>query len=140
MNKLCIGAVENLYLPDFDLHLDARIDTGAKTSALHVESLSIDDADDTSIVHFELLDQGECKQFSCPVVATRQIKSSNGESETRPVIQTPLALNESQWLIEITLSRRDNMTYPMLMGREAMGERMVVDPAAEFLLTQPALP
>lgn len=138
MKKIIIGAEETLTLPDLDLQLTARIDTGAKTSSLHVERLNIVTHKDKRWVHFDVTpSQGTDEyQFFVPVVAVRKIKSSNGEAESRPVIKTHLAMNNHRWTIELTLTNREQMTFPMLLGRQAMGNRVLVAPSEKHLLKQ----
>lgn len=139
MNKIIIGNLESCNLPDLGIcDLQVRIDTGAKTSSLHVDNLKRIKVRGRPYVEFDLhpdiynLDQTvHCK---APVFDSRRIKSSNGEVEQRCVIQTTLQLGEHQWPIELTLSNRQDMTYLMLLGREGMGERVLVDPAESFLV------
>lgn len=147
MKKIIIGAEEVLMLPDLDLQLTARIDTGAQTSSLHVERLKLVKIDNKRTVYFDVSPQENTSaiddddtssyQFCLPVVAVRKIKSSNGEAESRPVIKTHLLMNNHRWTIELTLSNREQMTYPMLLGREAMGKRVLVSPSERFLLDKP---
>ncbi|MCE9680401.1 RimK/LysX family protein [Shewanella sp. AS1] len=143
MNKFIIGNLESCNLPDLgisDLHV--RIDTGAKTSSLHVDNLKRLKVNGRPYVSFDLhpdvynLEQiVHCK---APMFDSRRIKSSNGEVEQRCVIQTTLQLGEHQWPIELTLSNRQDMTYLMLLGREGMKGRVLVDPAETFLVNNPA--
>ena len=58
--------------------------------------------------------------------------SSNGERETRYVISTPIRIGDREWPIEVTLTNRDAMSYRMLLGRQAIGDGVLVDPAASF--------
>ncbi|MFT6387945.1 MAG: ribosomal protein S6--L-glutamate ligase [Cellvibrionaceae bacterium] len=69
-----------------------------------------------------------------PVIDRRNVKSSSGESEKRGVIQAPKALGDYEWGVEPTLTNRDSMGYRMLLGRQAMQRRMLVDPPSNFLL------
>lgn len=139
MKKIIIGNLEICHLPDLGISdLQVRIDTGAKTSSLHVDNLKRVKVGGRPYVEFDLhpdvynLDQTvHCK---APMHDSRRIKSSNGEVEQRCVIQTTLQLGDHQWPIELTLSNRQDMTYLMLLGREGMGDRVLVDPAQSFLL------
>lgn len=139
MKKIVIGVEEILTLPDLDIEVIARIDTGAQTSALHVERLLEEKIGGKRWVSFDVnkpVDDKVDFAFRLPVLAKRKIKSSNGTSESRPVIRTHLVMNGHRWSIELTLANRDSMTYPMLLGREAMGKRVLVDPSTEHLLKQ----
>ncbi|MCG9712654.1 RimK/LysX family protein [Shewanella insulae] len=139
MNKIIIGNLEACDLPDLgikDLHV--RIDTGAKTSALHVDNLKRIKVGGRPYVAFDLhpdvYDLEQIVHCKAPVHDSRRIKSSNGEVEQRCVIETTLKLGEQEWPIELTLSNRQDMTYLMLLGREAMGDRVLVDPSESFLI------
>ncbi len=135
MKKILIGIEEQLTLPDLGIDVIARIDTGAKTSALHVEHLEVVRINGKRHAQFALHpDTRLSNSFCLPLLAMRKIKSSNGAAESRPVIKTHLVMNGHRWMIELTLTNRDNMQYPMLLGREAMGSRVLVDPAAMHLL------
>ncbi len=135
MKKILIGIEERLTLPDLGLEVIARIDTGAKTSALHVEQLEVLRIDGKRHAKFALHADAPPEGYFClPLVSMRKIKSSNGAVESRPVVKTHLVMNTHRWLIELTLTNRDNMQYPMLLGREAMGSRVLVDPSAMHLL------
>ena len=69
-----------------------------------------------------------------PVVSRKIVKSSTATRERRFVITTPITMNETTWDIQLTLTDRSNMTYLMLLGREAMQDRFVVDPSVEYIL------
>ena len=68
-----------------------------------------------------------------PISDMRIVKSSNGTSEERYVIETAALLGKEKWSIEITLTDRSDMSYLMLFGREAIGSRFLIDPSKEFL-------
>jgi hypothetical protein len=68
-----------------------------------------------------------------PIHDIRRVKSSNGTSEQRYVISTPVKLGSELWPIEITLTDRSDMSYLMLFGREAIGERFLIDPSKTFI-------
>ncbi|MCG9697944.1 RimK/LysX family protein [Shewanella sp. Isolate11] len=142
MNKIIIGNLESCNLPDLgisDLHV--RIDTGAKTSSLHVDNLKRIKVKGRPYVSFDLhpdiYNLEQIVHCQAPVFDSRRIKSSNGEVEQRCVIQTTLQLGDNQWPIELTLSNRQDMTYLMLLGREGMGNRVLVNPAESFLVNDP---
>lgn len=139
MNKLIIGNVEVCSLPDFGVnHLQVRTDTGAKTSSLHVDNLLCFKKDGQKFVEFELHPDiyhlEEIVKCQAPLKACRKIKSSNGDVEHRCVITTRLQLGSEIWPIELTLSNRQEMTYMMLLGRQGMADKVLVDPSQEFML------
>ena len=137
--KMQVGCIESCDLPELeivDLHI--RVDTGAKTSSLHVDNIARRKDGGKVWIHFDIhpdIHNVEnvltCKARLRDV---RSVKSSNGETEERYVIRTLIRLGQKQWPIDITLTDRSDMSYLMLLGREAMGDRLLVDPSASFLL------
>ncbi|UTZ28292.1 ATP-dependent zinc protease [Vibrio campbellii] len=137
--KMIIGNAEAICLPELGItHLEARIDTGAQTSSLHVDNLESTEQDGQSYVEFDLhpdvyhLEQVvRCK---APLKANRKVKSSNGTFEHRCVITTMLRMGDQEWPIDITLTNREKMTYMMLLGRQGMTDKVLVDPSQSHLL------
>lgn len=137
--KMVIGNLELCNLPELGIHeLSIRVDTGAKTSSLHVDNIQKIKIGHKPGVQFDLHPDihsveavTECKAL---LKDLRRIKSSNGNSEQRYVIETPIELGGQSWPIEITLTDRSDMSYLMLLGREGMGDRVLVDPGETFLL------
>lgn len=138
-NKMVIGNLENCNLPDLGIFdLQVRIDTGAKTSSLHVDNLSRYKKAGKPwvrfIIHSSIHNVEDIVECTSPLHDVRRIKSSNGSSEERYVIKTTVHLGNKSWPIEITLTDRSDMSYLMLLGREAMKDKVLVDPSATFLL------
>lgn len=138
IHKVIIGRLEKITLPQLHIHnLPVKVDTGAKTSSLHVDNICEYSRDATPHVSFDLHpDTHQVKQSQhchAPIKAIRKIKSSNGEIEVRYVIQTQIQLGAYSWEIEVTLADRSDMNYLMLLGREAMGKRFLVDPSKIFI-------
>jgi len=136
--KFIAGSKEWCSLPQLDIAaVKARVDSGAKTSSIHAFNIEPFTRDSVQWVRFDLhpLQKSRRATIRCeaPVVDRRTIRSSNGTSEKRFVIRTPLTLNGETWDIELTLTNRDAMGYRMLLGREAMSGRILVDSEAEFL-------
>ena len=139
MDKLIVGCLEVCDLAELGiLQLEVRVDTGAKTSSLHVDNLKHSTTKGKPWIQFDIHpdiyhveDVVQCK---APVHDIRQIKSSNGEIQQRYVIKTPIKLGGQIWPIEITLTDRSDMKYLMLLGREGMGSRILVDPSESFLI------
>lgn len=137
-SKTIIGGLESIALPELGIQdLQVRVDTGAKTSSLHVDHISKSIVDGVHCVEFDihpdLHNVKHIKKCIVPISDMRNVKSSNGTSEPRYVIQTPVILGKEQWTIEITLTDRSDMSYLMLLGREALGARFLVDPSKVFL-------
>jgi hypothetical protein len=140
-NKIIIGSIEACDLPEIGINnLQVRIDTGAKTSSLHVDNLEKYTERGKPWVRFDIHpDVYDIKKVtSCKAALhdVRTIKSSNGTSEVRYVIKTLMRLGDQSWPIEITLTNRSDMSYLMLLGRQGMGKKVLVNPAKSFLLTQ----
>lgn len=141
-NKILIGSIENFDLPDLGIsNLEVRIDSGAQTSSLHVDNIEIHEEAGISRVKFDIHpnvhDVDEVVECRTPLKAERSIKSSNGVSEKRYVIETTVQLGGQSWPIELTLTDRSDMNYLMLFGREGMADRVLIDPSATFLLDSP---
>lgn len=137
-NKIIIGRLESIALPELAIEdLQVRVDTGAKTSSLHVDNICKFKKGGKLWVKFDIHpDVHNVKTIvncSAPISDIRKIKSSNGTSEQRYVITTPITLGNETWSIEITLTDRSDMNYLMLFGREAIGTRFLVDPSGVFL-------
>jgi hypothetical protein len=140
-NKQIAGITELCDLPELEISdLHVRVDTGAKTSSLHVDNLQEFERDGRLWVSFDIHPDYHNVDFivrrEAPVKDIRTIKSSNAIKENRYVIDTLIDMGHSQWIIELTLTDRSGMTYMMLLGREAMAGRLLVDPEKEYLLTE----
>ncbi|WP_417260944.1 30S ribosomal protein S6--L-glutamate ligase [Celeribacter sp.] len=116
--------------------LKVKVDTGAKTSALHAFDIEPFGKADAPKVRFNInpVPGREDITISCSadVVDRREVTSSNGETELRYVIATEIEIGERSWPIEITLTNRTNMAYRMLLGRQAIQDDMIVQPTESF--------
>lgn len=133
-----IGKEEWCALPDLGLPaIKARVDSGARTSALHAFNIVLEKDRKDEFVTFDIhpiqKNRKITHQCRAKVVDKRTIKSSSGQSEKRIVIKTPLTLGGQTWPVEVTLTNRDDMGYRMLIGRQAMEGRLLVDPGQSFL-------
>jgi ribosomal protein S6--L-glutamate ligase len=138
-NKLILGSEEWCSFPELGIPtIKARVDSGAKTSALHAINISPFIKEGEHWVKFDINPiQNNVKTIihcQAPLIDKRVVKSSSGFREQRFVIQTQLQLGESSWIIEMTLTNRDSMGFRMLLGREAMSGRALVDPERKYLL------
>ena len=138
-DKIIVGALEICDLPKLEISkLHVRVDTGAKTSSLHVDNIEEftknGEAWVTFDIHPNIYEVEKIVRRSAKVIATRVIKSSSGERQLRYLIKTQIVLNKKAWNINLTLSDRSSMTYLMLLGRQAMGKHLLVDPSAQYLL------
>ena len=115
--------------------IKAKVDTGARTSALHAVDLDVFDRDGSTWVSFAYQhEDGSVGALNeAPVLEFREVTNSGGQSESRPVIQTPLKLGTVYKLVELTLTQRDNMAYRMLLGRTTLSADFVVAPSESFV-------
>jgi hypothetical protein len=135
---MVIGWREWLALPDLGIQaIKAKVDTGARTSALHTFGLEPFEKDGTLKVKFTVhpLQRRNDIEVCCvaDVVDRRRVTSSDGQSEKRYVIQTIVALGEVRWPIELSLTNRKSMRFRMLLGRAAVTGPLLVDPAKSYL-------
>lgn len=147
MSEIEVGWEEWLGLPDLGLPaLKAKVDTGARTSALHAFTIQPFGSVEKPRVRFGIHPIPDRPDFevycSANVVDRREVTSSNGQTELRYVIETPVHIGGQTWPIQITLTNRENMSYRMLLGRQALerdvaGEHVSVRPDASCL--QPEL-
>jgi ribosomal protein S6--L-glutamate ligase len=126
MNDFVLGWREWVALPKLGLPaIKAKIDTGARTSALHAFSIEIFGPDTQPRVRFgvhPVHDRDDIAVYcTAKVVDRRQVISSNGQSELRYIISTPIRIGDREWDIEISLSNRETMAHRMLLGRTALG-------------------
>ena len=137
-NKLILGALEVCNLPKLQItNLHVRVDTGAKTSSLHVDNIETETRNEETWVSFDIHPDihnvERVVRRSSILKETRLIKSSNAAKEQRYVIETPISMGDRTWLIEVTLTDRSSMSYLMLLGRQAMLDNVLVDPSKEYL-------
>ncbi len=142
--RILLGWREWLALPDLGLPaIKAKVDTGAKTSALHAFELDRFHLKGVDFVRFSIhpLQNRLSPVVYCKarLLDQRNVTDSGGHQEMRLVIETRLQLASGEWPIEITLTNRDNMRFRMLLGRQAMLGRIQVDPAASYLCGKPRL-
>jgi len=120
--------------------LTARIDTGAQTSSLHVDNIEEFEQNGQNWVSFnihpDIHNVNTIVRRQAKLKGRRKVKSSNAQAEKRCVITTTLAMGGKRWRIQLTLTDRREMSYLMLIGRQAMQGRMMVDPEYDYLLGQ----
>jgi hypothetical protein len=142
LDRPVIGWREWVALPDLGIPMiKAKVDTGARSSAIHVSELTTFHRRGVEMVRFVV--QPAQRNPKPAVVAEarllewRRVRSSGGHASRRPVVRTTLELLGKRWKIELTLASRDAMGFRMLLGREAVRGRAVVDPGASFYGAKP---
>lgn len=133
-----IGSEEWCSLHKFGIPwIKARIDSGAKTSSLQAQNIKVLLKGGREWVKFEVFPLQENRSIKIPceakLIDRRMVKSSSGISEERYVIGATMQVGKENYEIEVTLASRENMEYRMLLGREALNGRFVVNPASSFL-------
>jgi hypothetical protein len=128
--KITIGRLEKIHLPGLELFdINAKIDTGAYTSAIHCHDIREDL--DQKVIYFKLLDPSHPDYNEKEVVFDNYtktvVKSSSGESECRYKIKTDVHIGEKKYKTSFTLTDRGNMKFPVLLGRVVLNKRFIVD-------------
>lgn len=135
---LTVGWREWVALPELGIgRIKAKVDTGARTSALHAFDIRMTRRGGKRIVAFRVhpnqKDDETVVESEGEWIENRTVRSSSGQESLRPVIRTRIRVGEESWPMELTLTRRDAMGFRLLLGREALRGRCLVDPAASYL-------
>jgi len=136
-SKIKLGWREWCALPELGIPaIKAKVDTGAKTSALHTFKIEPFEEHGTSFVRFLVhpLQRNEELVLECvaPVKDERIVSDSGGHKELRYIIETEVRIGDKSWPIDMSLTNRDSMRFRMLLGRRAMREGVLVDPAVSY--------
>ncbi len=136
-----IGWRETIGLPDLEIpELKAKIDTGARTSALHAVDLDVFERNDEHWVEFHVPLPGtpKWKRTAKRILDDRPIKNTSGTAEHRYIVETMLVFGRRHWRIEVSLADRENMEFDLILGRTAIrGRRLLVNPGSSFLAGPP---
>ncbi|MEP0321404.1 ATP-dependent zinc protease family protein [Bauldia litoralis] len=139
-----IGWREVVGLPGFGIErMRAKVDTGARTSALHATDLEPFERDGTPWIAFSVPSPAQRQPVRCfaPIADRRAIKNTSGVPETRYIVQTPLVIGRRHWTIEVSLSDRTEMEFDLILGRAAIrGHNFVVNPGKSYRAGLPDLP
>lgn len=136
-----VGWREWVALPEFGVEaIKAKVDTGARTSALHAFDIEQVDRQGEAWINFSLHPLQRNDELvlpcSCKILDYRWVTNSGGGRERRFVIETLVRIGTDSWPIEVTLTNRDEMGFRMLLGRTAIRKRYVVDPGASYRTTR----
>ncbi len=136
-----MGWREWVSFPEFAVEkVKAKVDTGARTSALHAENIFVFEENGVQKVKFVIRPKQKNRKKKVIITATllseRLVRSSTGYASYRPVILTNITIGNDTWPVEITLVNRDIMGFRMLLGRNAVKKRYLIDPGRSFLLSK----
>lgn len=127
-SKEILGEIDKFNLPLFNLNnIEARIDTGAKTSSIHATNIEIIE---NKYVKFLVLGKYE---FFEPIYKIQEVKSSNGEKSKRVFIKNKIEIFDKDYEIILSLNDRKNMKFPLLIGRELLEKGFIVDVSKQNL-------
>lgn len=131
-SKDIIGRKDKVDFPDLKLqNIDAKVDTGAYTSSIHCSRIDSVTKNGRRYVQFKLLDSShpkyQKKLITLPVYKEKVVKNSFGESEHRYIVKTNIRLFKKNFEIELSLTNREKMTNPVLLGRKLLSGKFVVD-------------
>ncbi len=137
--KKIIGRVEKIDLPHLSLYnLDAKIDTGAYTSSLHCHEIEQFVKEGQNWVKFYVLDPDHPEydetRHECAIHKLKKVKSSNGQIEERVIIKQKTQFKKYKRTIELSLTNRSEMKYPVLIGRKFLTGNFIVDVSKKYLL------
>jgi hypothetical protein len=130
-NLRLIGRREHVSFPLLGIfNIEAKIDTGAYTSSLHCEDISVITESDKSVLKFTIAQPGsnDTKTFYFNEFTKKKIKNSFGEMEERYIIRSIVVIGKKKIKSNLSLSNRDNMRYPVLIGRKLIKGKFLIDP------------
>ena len=132
--KITIGRIDKADFPELSLEeIDIKIDSGAYTSSIHCSDIEEVTIKNNPCIRFTLLDPEHPfynhKEFTSQHYTSKIVKSSNGSSEKRFMIQTEIVLFNTTFPIYLTLTERKDMKFPILLGRKFLNKKFVIDTA-----------
>jgi hypothetical protein len=133
-----IGWREWVSLPDLGIDvIKAKVDTGARSSSLHAFDIEVFRRGPRRYVRFKVhpLQRNTWRTVTAVALlhGERRVRNTSGQVDRRPVIRTPVEVDAQRWTIEITLARRDEMGFRMLLGRQALRGRFLLNPGRSYL-------
>jgi hypothetical protein len=139
---LIAGWREWVTLPELGIHwIKAKLDTGARSSSLHAFDIEKFQRDNQAFVRFKVHPAQRAQHITISCEAElhdiRNVRSSSGATSSRYVILTPVRWMGDTWMVELTLADRTEMGFRMLVGREALRGRILVDPGRSYFGDRP---
>ncbi len=138
MAKFEIGWREWVGLPGLNIPaVKAKVDTGARTSAIHAFGIQTFEVEGVEWVRFQVHPRQRAKlpTITCEarIYDRRAIRSSNGQVQTRIIIKTRLEIGGVSWPIELSLASRDELGFRLLIGRQGLRRKVMIDPARSYV-------
>ena len=129
-----LGWREWVFLPSYNgFKLKAKIDTGARTSSIHATNIQIYHKGSSERVKFQIYQSESFLDIDTKLVSYKKIKSSFGQTETRPTVNMKIQIGRETWLTKITLAQRSKLTYPMLIGRNTLNKKHIIHSHRSYL-------
>lgn len=133
-DKRIVGSIESISLPELELYdIDVKVDTGAENCAMHADIISVT----VTTVTFQFLDgvhpSYNGKIFTLPISRIGHVRSSNGRKKKRYFIKTVLEIFGKNYKTEISIADRSKMKYPMLLGKQFLKNKFLVDVSKNHL-------
>ena len=129
-----LGWREWVFLPSYNyFKLKAKIDTGARTSAIHATNIQTYRKNRSKMVKFQIYQSESFLDIDTELISYKKIKSSFGQTEIRPTVHMKIQIGAEIWLTEITLAQRAKLTYPMLVGRNTLNKRHIIHSHRSYL-------
>ena len=131
-----VGWVETVAIADPPRHMEAKLDTGAETSALSASAITIVQRDGATFVRFNIASDGPPKdQIEARLMRWANVRRAGTKTDRRPVVALPLCIDGTTLLAEFTLTDRSGLDYPVLVGRAALAGRIAVDASRTHVAT-----
>lgn len=142
-NLTTIGWREWISFPEWGINnIKVKVDTGAKTSSIHAIELEYFMQDSKQWVRFSInpwqMTSADKIQISAPVNSFKEVKSSSGCIEKRPVVKTAISVSGIRIHVDLTLTNRSDMGFRMLLGRDAMKKHFLIIPGKSYLGGKPS--
>ncbi|EIF52083.1 RimK/LysX family protein [Sulfurovum sp. AR] len=129
-----IGYIERVDLPGLELFaLDAKIDTGADSCSMHCDDIEVEGENVIFTLHDEVHPAYHGKRLTLPIYKVKNVKSSNGSIEERIFVKSMVKLGCKTYEAEISLTNRENMKYPMLIGRRFLSHHYLIDVSHKYI-------
>lgn len=141
-----LGWKEQAWLPEWGVRLRVKLDTGARSSALHVEDLTVvdhyeEDGQVRPVLRFAVLvgsrDRPRRRWVITPAVGRRWVRDTGARAEHRHVVRTRIVCGPLDRVAELTITDRSGMNFRMILGRTALEGACLVDPAHGYLVSRP---